>query len=255
MGALHEGHLSLVRAGVARDLPVVMSIYVNPTQFAPGEDFEAYPRPLDEDLAKAEAAGAQAVFVPDTALMYPEGTPVDCPPLPAVATAPGLEDAHRPHFFRGVCSVVSRLLDLVRPTHLIMGRKDYQQLRVLQEMVAADSGRWTPVDVVGEDTVREADGLAMSSRNAYLETSERDRACGLIRALRAARDADSVSAAEHGMRAILEAHDLRVDYAVVRDAETLLPVTGAVAGRRALIAAHLGQVRLIDNDHLGPVTT
>ena len=247
MGALHEGHLSLVRAGVEMGHPVIMSIYVNPTQFAPGEDFEAYPRPIDDDLAKAEAAGARAVFVPDNSLMYPDGEEVCCPPLPSVATKPGLEDAHRPHFFTGVCTIVARLLDLVRPSHMIMGQKDYQQLLVLQSMVAADLERWNQVEVIGCETVREKDGLAMSSRNAYLAESDRDRALGLTRAMQAAGEEASVSAAEDRMRRVLEDHDLRIDYAVVRDPETLLPVSGAVHGHRVLIAAHLDAVRLIDN--------
>lgn len=247
MGALHEGHLSLVRAGVELDQPVMMSIYVNPTQFAPGEDFDAYPRPIEDDLAKAEAAGAQVVFVPDNNVMYPPDQDITCPPLPSVATEPQLEDAHRPHFFTGVCTVVARLLDLVRPSSMIMGRKDYQQLLVLQSMVAADPRRWNDVEVIGCETIREPDGLAMSSRNAYLAESDRDRALGLSRAMQAASEEADVSAAEHRMRHVLEEHDLRVDYAVVRNAKTLMPVTGSPREHQALIAAHLDEVRLIDN--------
>ena len=247
MGALHDGHLSLVRAGVEMGHSVIMSIYVNPTQFAPGEDFDAYPRPLEDDLAKAEAAGAQAVFLPDNKLMYPEDDVVECPPLPAVATEPDLEDAHRPHFFTGVCTVVGRLLDLVRPSYMMMGRKDYQQLLVVQSMVEADPDRWHDVKVIGCETVREPDGLAMSSRNAYLAESDRDRALGLTRAMQAAGKEASVTAAQERMRHVLEHHDLRIDYAVVRDADTLMPVNGSTRGHRALIAAHLDDVRLIDN--------
>ena len=247
MGALHDGHLSLVRAGVEMGHSVIMSIYVNPTQFAPGEDFDAYPRPIEDDLAKAEAAGAQVVFMPDNSVMYPTDEDIACPPLPSVATEPRLEDAHRPHFFTGVCKVVARLLDLVRPSCMIMGRKDYQQLLVLQSMVEADPDRWNDVKVIGCETVREPDGLAMSSRNAYLAESDRDRALGLVRAMEAATEAGTVSAAEDRMRHVLEDHDLRVDYAVVRDADTLMPVTGSMRGHRALIAAHLDDVRLIDN--------
>ena len=250
MGALHDGHLSLVRAGVEMGHPVIMSIYVNPTQFAPGEDFDAYPRPIDDDLAKAEAAGAQVVFVPDNSVMYPADEDIACPPSPSVATEPRLEDAHRPHFFTGVCKVVARLLDLVRPSHMIMGRKDYQQLLVLQSMVAADPGRWNNVEVVGCETIREPDGLAMSSRNAYLAESDRDRALGLTRAMQAASEVADAATAEHRMRTVLKEHDLRVDYAVVRDSHTLMPVTGSIHGHRALIAAHLDAVRLIDNQSI-----
>ncbi len=246
MGALHEGHLSLVRAGVEMGHPVIMSIYVNPTQFAPGEDFEAYPRPIDDDLAKAEAAGAQVVFVPDNNVMYPPDQDIACPPLPSVATKPGLEDAHRPHFFTGVCTIVARLLDLVRPSRMIMGQKDYQQLLVLQSMVAADPQRWNDVELIGCETIREPDGLAMSSRNAYLAESDRDRALGLSRAMQAASEEADVSAAEDRMRHVLEEHDLRIDYAVVRDSKTLMPVLGSIHGHRVLIAAYLDAVRLID---------
>ena len=250
MGALHDGHLSLVRAGLEYGEPVVMSIYVNPTQFAPGEDFETYPRPVEVDLEKAEAAGASIVFLPDHEVMYPkEDLPV-CPPLPAIATEPKLEDCFRPHFFTGVCTVVARLLDLVQPGRMIMGEKDYQQLRVLQEMVAADRNRWPEVQVLGSPTIREPDGLAMSSRNAYLAERDRERALGLVRAIEAARSQDDAGSAETRMCQVLEDHDLRVDYAVVRDADSLLPVTGSPSNHRALIAAHLDAVRLIDNQAL-----
>ena len=121
--------------------------------------------------------------MPDNSVMYPADEDIACPPLPSVATEPRLEDAHRPHFFTGVCKVVARLLDLVRPSCMIMGRKDYQQLLVLQSMVEADPDRWNDVKVIGSETVREPDGLAMSSRNAYLAESDRDRALGLVRAL------------------------------------------------------------------------
>ena len=250
MGALHDGHLSLVRAGLEHGQPVMMSIYVNPTQFAPGEDFESYPRPVEVDLEKAEAAGVSIVFLPDHDVMYPGEAPPACPPLPAIATEPGLEDGFRPHFFTGVCTVVARLLDLVQPGRMIMGEKDYQQLRVLQEMVAADRNRWPEVQVLGSPTIRESDGLAMSSRNAYLADADRQRALGLARAIEAARQEVDAASAEARLRQVLEDHELRVDYAVVRDAESLLPVTGPVSNHRALIAAHLDAVRLIDNQSL-----
>ena len=247
MGALHDGHLSLVRSGATYGSPVVMSIFVNPTQFGPGEDFDAYPRPLADDLARAEAAGVDAVFLPDTDQIYPATDSVPGPNLPPVATAPGLEDAHRPQFFTGVCAVVGRLLDLVRPARMMMGEKDFQQLRVVQSMVAADPDRWSQVEVIGCETVRDPDGLALSSRNAYLATADRAQALGLHRALTRAAESQEVAEAEDRMQRVLADHDLRVEYAVVRNSQDLMPVSGSVSGHRALIAAYLKSVRLIDN--------
>ena len=179
--------------------------------------------------------------------MYPPNDAQPGPPLPAVATEPGLEDGHRPQFFGGVCTVVARLLDLVRPRRMIMGEKDYQQLLVLQAMVDADPNRWPDLDVIGAPTIRADDGLALSSRNAYLDPDQRLRALGLSRALHEAQLESTVDAAEARMVSVLEQHDLDVDYAVVRDDRTLMPVTGACRGHRGLIAAGLDDVRLIDN--------
>ncbi|MHC4947740.1 MAG: pantoate--beta-alanine ligase [Planctomycetota bacterium] len=250
MGALHAGHLALVRRAVEVPGPVVVSIFVNPTQFGPGEDFERYPRDPDADLAAAAAAGADAVFLPDVETMYPPDRPVPVPPLPAVATEPGLEDACRPEHFAGVCQVVARLFDLVRPAAAVFGEKDYQQLLVVRAMVRDEAPRWGGLDVVAHPTVREPDGLALSSRNAYLTDAERPRALGLSRALHAAATEPDPGAAEAVMARVLDDHGLRADYAVVRDAETLEPLAAAVRPRRGLIAAHLGAVRLIDNEAL-----
>jgi len=257
MGALHEGHCGLIRCGVAFGAPVVVSIFVNEHQFTPGEDFETYPRSIDADLDAARAAGAAAVFVPTTDLVFPGDTAVHSPKLPRVATAPGLEDACRPHFFAGVCLVVARLFDLVQPGRAIFGEKDWQQLKVIEAMVRDNADRF-PLDIVGCPTGRADDGLALSSRNAYLDDQQRGRATALWRALEAAQQAHAHGGAaktEQAMDACLRAAGLDVEYAVVRDAETLdAPIsTGpnkeADAQRplRALIAARLDSVRLIDN--------
>jgi len=268
MGALHEGHASLVRrARTHADSmptgdrpPVVVTIFVNPTQFAPHEDFARYPRTLDSDLALARDAGADAVFVPCVATIYPRGLDAaqrDAAAwdLPPAATEPGLEDRVRPGHFGGVCLVVARLFELCRPRRAFFGEKDWQQLRVVAQMAGA--ARFGDLEIVPCPTVRDPDGLAMSSRNRYLGAEERRRATALWRGIEAARAALAgiarveVPAAERAAWALIEGEGLTVDYAVVRDAETLLPVTGAPRDTapplRILVAARLGAVRLIDN--------
>ncbi|MFO0962319.1 MAG: pantoate--beta-alanine ligase [Phycisphaerales bacterium] len=252
MGALHEGHASLIRQAVRGGRPAVATIFVNPTQFAPHEDLAKYPRTLDADLALAERCGAAAVFVPGVATIYPRGeeaarAEAAAWPLPPAAREPQLEDAARPTHFGGVCQVVARLLDLARPARMILGEKDYQQLRVLTQIVAGMQERWPGLQVEPGATVREPDGLAMSSRNRYLRPEQREQALGLIRALQVAASAQRPATAEAVMRQTLEDHGLRVDYAVVRDAQTLLPVEGFERPTRALVAARLETVRLIDN--------
>jgi pantoate--beta-alanine ligase len=168
-------------------------------------------------------------------------------PLPDIATKPGLEDGCRPGHFGGVALVVGRLFDLVRPAAAYFGEKDYQQLRLIEEMVAADPSRFGGLRIVPCPTIRERDGLAMSSRNRYLSTAERDAAIALSRALQVAHSAQRVETAERLMRETLESFGLSVEYAVVRDARTLMPVAGFERPTRALIAARLGSTRLIDN--------
>lgn len=252
MGALHEGHGSLIRRAAGRGMPVVVTVFVNPTQFAPHEDFARYPRTLEQDVALAGRCGADAVFAPDAATVYADGqeaarVEAERWPLPPVATEPRLEDACRPGHFGGVCQVVSRLFDLTQPAVAIFGEKDWQQLRVLAAMVDASRGRWGGLRVESGATVREPDGLAMSSRNRYLQPGQRDRALGLVRALQVAASAQHPGTSERLMRETLAAHGLETDYAVVRDAATLLPVGGFERATRALIAARLDGVRLIDN--------
>ncbi len=247
MGALHEGHLALIRHADALGEPVVVSIFVNPDQFGPNEDFSRYPRTLEADLAACEAIGADLVFTPAAEEIYPPGQPPQEVALPPVATEPGLEDAHRPNHFRGVGRVVARLFDLVEPAVAIFGEKDYQQLLVIRAVAQQEQPRWQGLTVTGLPTVRDPDGLAKSSRNRYLDPEQRDRALGLVRALQAAHAAQKPETAEAIMIETLRAHDLAIDYAVVRDSETLLPVGDFSRPTRALIAARLDEVRLIDN--------
>lgn len=248
MGALHEGHLALIRRGVELGRPVVVSVFVNPTQFGPNEDFDRYPRDPERDRAAAEQAGADVVFMPEVETMYPPGgDTLDPPALPAAATEPGLEDHCRPGHFEGVCQVVARLFDLSKPVAAVFGEKDYQQLRVIQQMVDANPERWPGLRIISYPTVRDEDGLALSSRNRYLSPEQRERARGLFRALRNAHAAQHPVTAEQIMEQDLLAHDLAIDYAVVRDADTLLPVEDLSRPTRALIAARLDSIRLIDN--------
>jgi pantoate--beta-alanine ligase len=252
MGALHEGHGSLVSRARADGRPVVVSIFVNPTQFGPREDYARYPRTLDSDCALLEPLGAAALFVPSVEAIYPRGLEAArdeaaAIALPEVATAPRLEDACRPTHFGGVALVVGRLFDLVRPAAAYFGEKDFQQLRLVQDMVEADRGRFGELRIVPCPTIRERDGVAMSSRNRYLSAEERTAAIALSRAMQVAHSAQRVETAERLMRDTLESFGLEVEYAVVRDARTLLPVTGFERPTRALIAARLGSTRLIDN--------
>ncbi len=255
MGALHDGHLSLIRQARTHGGPVIASVFVNPTQFAPGEDFDAYPRGLDRDLELAGSAGCDVVYAPNATTMYPEGpeaavTAAAACALPEVAVRPRLEDADRPRFFGGVCLVVTRLLQHVRPTVAIFGEKDWQQLQVVTAMAAADPDL-ASIRIEPGPLVRDPDGLAMSSRNTRIPAELRDLALGVPRALQCAHAAQHPETAERLMRETLEAHDLEVDYAVVRDPATLRPVTDFARPTRALIAARLrwddDSVRLIDN--------
>jgi len=261
MGALHAGHSALVRRArevAGSDGHVVVSIFVNPTQFEPNEDFARYPRQLDQDLSICADAGADVVFAPSVDEMYPAGKArvadgFAMPPLPEVATRPKLEDASRPTHFIGVVKVVARLFDIVQPSLAIFGEKDYQQLRVISEMVLQQRPRWNDLQIIPHPTIRERDGLAMSSRNAYLTTGQRKTALTLWRALSEAKQERTPAAAEDVMRVLLEEAGFEIDYAAVRDAQTLMPVVRFDRPCRALIAARIGGAegvggtRLIDN--------
>lgn len=251
MGALHEGHLSLVRKGYERAERVVVSIFVNPTQFAPHEDFQTYPRTEARDLELLDLLGTDLVFAPSAAEMYPLGFATRVEPQGA---ALGLEADVRPHFFGGVATVVAKLLIACLPDLAVFGEKDFQQLAVVRQM-ARDLG--LPVEIVGAPTVRESDGLAMSSRNAYLSPDERAAAPVLYGAMKAV--ADGVRAGEAPGPAlrdaearILAAGFRSIDYLALRVADTLEPWTGDNASARRpplrlLVAAWIGRTRLIDN--------
>ncbi len=182
--------------------------------------------------------------MPSVQVIYPAGQPDRFEPLPRVACEPRLEEQHRPQFFHGVCSVVRRLFELVQPSLAVFGEKDYQQLLVIRAMVETLG---LGITIEGRPTVREADGLALSSRNTYLRPEDREKALGLSRALRQARAEGEPARVEESMRQVLREHDLDIDYAVVRDADTLLPLRAFDRPARGLIAVRLGGVRLIDN--------
>ena len=247
MGALHDGHVSLVRLAKRRAKRVIVSIFVNPTQFAPTEDFGSYPRTWKEDLTKLAAEKVDVIWHPDVKMMYPDGFATRIVPEgPATA---GLEDRFRPHFFGGVATVVGKLFTQCRPDFAMFGEKDFQQLRVVTQMARdLDLG----VRVVGCKTVRERDGLAMSSRNVYLSTEERRVAPELFRAMKQSaarlRAGEDVSAALAGGAEIIKAAGFALDYFEARHAETLAPVSSIKDGPlRILVAAKIGNTRLIDN--------
>ncbi|MFA9480149.1 pantoate--beta-alanine ligase [Phycisphaerales bacterium AB-hyl4] len=260
MGALHAGHLKLIEHGRSLADHVLVSIFVNPTQFGPGEDFDRYPRTLEVDLERCQAAGAAGVFAPSVDQMYPPAAPdvqVDVPELTS-----DLEGAFRPSHFAGVCRVVMKFFNVIQPDIAVFGQKDYQQLKVIQAMVA---DLLMPVRVVGMPTMREDDGLAMSSRNRYLSADDRRHAVGAYKALLQAKrmiedDGETDPAAvERAMQQTLEAHHFDVDYAVLRHPQTLARLDcvepSLTHGVAALIAARLDEVRLIDNMIIGASAT
>ena len=246
MGNLHEGHLSLVRLAREHGTPVVASIFVNRLQFAPHEDFDQYPRTLQRDCELLETAGCDLVFAPSEREMYPE--PQGYTVLPPAALADILEGYFRPGFFTGVCTVVLKLFDLVQPSVTVFGKKDYQQLMVIRNMVRQLA---LPIDVVAGETTRAADGLALSSRNAYLSAEQRSEAVRLSLTLREV--ATAVRNGRRDWRALeadalrsLASHGWQPDYVAVRRRSDLSdPVDGDALV--VLGAARLGNTRLIDN--------
>jgi pantoate--beta-alanine ligase len=246
MGALHEGHLSLVREMKARTDRVVVSIFVNPAQFAPHEDFDRYPRNMEDDLAKLATTRADLVFAPGVAEMYPHGFATG---IEVAGPSAGLETDFRPHFFGGVATVVAKLLIAALPDIAIFGEKDYQQLLVIRRLTV-DLG--LPIEIIGGAIVREPDGLAMSSRNAYLKPDERRIAGKLNLVLKdlaaRARSGETIPSAEAaGKTALLEAGFNSVDYVAIRDVETLEKIETLSRPARILAAAKVGATRLIDN--------
>jgi pantoate--beta-alanine ligase len=247
MGALHDGHVSLVRLAKRRARKVVVSIFVNPTQFAPTEDYGAYPRTWKDDLEKLTAEGVDLIWNPDVKIMYPDGFASRI--ITGGPATADLEDRFRPHFFGGVATVVGKLFTQCRPDVAIFGEKDFQQLRVVTRMAAdLDLG----VKVIGSKTVRERDGLAMSSRNVYLSPEERRVAPVLFQAMkdtaRRLRGGEDLHTAQGSAVETITAAGFAVDYFETRHAETLASVTSTKEGPlRILVAAKIGTTRLIDN--------
>lgn len=253
MGALHEGHLSLVAEARSRAAEVALTIFVNPTQFGPNEDFTRYPRALERDLERCREAGVAHVFAPEVSEMYPKGerTRVQVSGLTAALCGP-----HRPGHFDGVTTIVSKLFAVTGECVAVFGRKDYQQLKVIERMTR---DLLLPVEIVGHHTVRDADGLAKSSRNVFLTPEERTQALSIPRALTAAVTAFAagerrVSALQELSLAELGAGGLRLDYATFADPEELVPLAAdGISGERLLfaVAGFMGKTRLIDNVVLG----
>ena len=247
MGALHAGHMALVEAAKTQANRVVVSIFVNPTQFGPNEDFDRYPRPIENDLALLRAAGVDVAWLPSVSEMYPSGYSTS---VKAGSAALGMDGDARPGHFDGVATIVAKLLLQVMPDVALFGQKDYQQLCVIKQLVTDLN---IAVKIIGVPTMREADGLALSSRNQYLSAEERAVAPKLYAALRAAADTlirtpDAVATVlEKAKTDILSAGFSHMDYLELRASDTLAPLSAYHAPARLLVAAFLGKTRLIDN--------
>lgn len=251
MGALHDGHITLVRTAKTRCDKVVVSIFVNPTQFGPNEDFDAYPRNEAADLAKLAAAQADLAYLPTVDIMYPPGTSTT---VNVTGLTEGLCGAARPGHFQGVTTVVTKLLLQVLPDAAFFGEKDYQQLKTITRMVRDLD---IPAEIVGVPTVREADGLALSSRNVYLSPAQREHALAIPRTLQAvaqrlAGGADTGPHLRWGIDELLRGGFDSVDYLELCDAEDLTPLTHVGARpARLIVAARIGKTRLLDNIAVG----
>jgi pantoate--beta-alanine ligase len=247
MGALHEGHLSLVRRARAECEVIVASIFVNPLQFAPGEDFSRYPRTFEEDRRALEAERVDVLFAPEAGEMYPNGSKTT---VTVSQVGDRLDGASRPGHFTGVATVVAKLFHVVEPLRAYFGQKDAAQLAVLRQMVRDLN---FDVELIECAIVRETDGLALSSRNRYLDATERKRALVLHRALQrmermiAEGERQSTTLLRNGMEVLNTVTGVRVDYLVTVDANTLLPVTSVETGTLVAVAAYVGNTRLIDN--------
>lgn len=251
MGNLHEGHLSLVEIAQQKAARVVVSIYVNPLQFSPDEDFASYPRTLEDDLKKLEMMGVDLVFTPDTQMIYPNGelqsTFVEVPVLSNI-----IEGKFRPGFFKGVSTVVLKLFNMVQADYAIFGEKDFQQLLIIKQMV---NDLNLPIEIIAGAIKREADGLAMSSRNNYLNSSDREKSCLLSKTLLQCRQqieqGISIKQAEKNAVGTLEKHGFTVDYVTLRETTGLQKVSESNISSNTelivLLAATIGDTRLIDN--------
>jgi len=251
MGALHAGHLSLMKLARQHAPAVAVSIFVNPTQFGPREDYTKYPRPIESDLLKCQEAGVDWVFLPEAEEMYRPGLPETVVDLPQLSSV--LEGRHRPGHFRGVCQVVAKLFNILNPNVAVFGQKDFQQLRILTAMTEALD--W-PIQVIGGATVREPDGLAMSSRNQYLSEVERQKALSICRALFLAQGEFQTGVRQTNrlitsMQHILLEQHLSIDYVAAVDPLTLKPVEVVNGPTVLAIAARVGTTRLIDNVLIG----
>ncbi len=254
MGFLHPGHVELVRQGAreaeARGLEggCVVSVFVNPSQFNDARDFAVYPRELERDVALCMDVGARAVFAPPNEVMYPPDREIRWPDVPKVGRLPGLEEVGRPGHFEGVCRVLVRLFEVVPTAAAVFGEKDFQQLQLARSLVEQEA---MPVEILPGPTYREADGLAMSSRNVHLSEEGRVRARAIGAALREGRAHDDPETSERAMaRVLAEAGIERVEYATVRCAHDLMPFEPGEAGRipgRVLITAYIDDTRLLDN--------
>lgn len=250
MGALHAGHIALVRAARAQCDVVAASIFVNPTQFGPNEDFSKYPRTFEKDCALLEAEGVALVFAPQPEEMYPKGASTF---VEVEGVGDRLDGRSRPGHFRGVATVVAKLFHIVGPDKAFFGQKDAAQVAVLRSMVRDLN---FALDLVVCPTIREPDGLALSSRNRYLSAEERGRALVLSRALNViaatygAGQKDIARLLESGRSVLATEPDVRIDYLEIVNADTLLPLTEAVAGALVAVAAYVGATRLIDNTFL-----
>ncbi|HUJ08935.1 MAG TPA: pantoate--beta-alanine ligase [Verrucomicrobiae bacterium] len=248
MGALHEGHASLMRKAREQEVRLVVSIYVNPTQFGPHEDFKQYPRDLEADTRVCQREGVDVLFAPADDEMYPGGALTTWVHETKLETR--FEGERRPGHFRGVCTVIAKLFNIVQPDIAVFGKKDYQQWKIIEHLAR---NLCYPVEILSAPVVREPDGLAMSSRNQLLTAAERAQATVLWKGLNVARDLfNGGERSPHRLEAAIQrtvslAPVARLDYAAIADAETLEPVHEAQHGNVALLAAYIGSTRLIDN--------
>jgi pantoate--beta-alanine ligase len=245
MGALHDGHMSLVDIAKQNADKVAVSIFVNPAQFAPHEDFDKYPRQEEADIAKLKQQGADIVYLPKKEELYPAGFDLK---ISVGAIGKELEGVTRPHFFDGVALVVTKLFMQVQPDVAVFGEKDFQQLHVIRKLA---DGLDIPVKIIGAPIIREADGLAMSSRNAYLSESERKTAANIFKTIREVvakiKNGEDIEATLNWGKNILPERGLKLDYLELRDSKTLQPLLNTNNPARLLAAVFLGNVRLIDN--------